>query len=198
MLTKPLSTILQAFLLGAILLSAFQAESKEILLEGKGSYFISKNKLFRDIYGKTGLYRIETNIQTWKDLYTWSSLGYLYARGYSTQKTKTDFQLVPFSVGASYLCKYGNWTPYIGIGPTLAYCYVNNQSNYVTRHQPGWGIGFLTKLGFFAHVHKSVFLDFFADYSFMMAKFRYGEQLTERYKVDLSGYSFGAGLGLRF
>jgi hypothetical protein len=65
---------------------------------------------------------------------------------------------VPLSVGVSYLFKYKNWTPYVGIGPILAYSYIHNGSKHVTRHQNGWGGGFLTKLGFLTYVAENVFL----------------------------------------
>lgn len=216
MLTRLLSRVLGASLFGAILFSSFQAEghemqsyqaqskqtnqaqSREILLEGKASYFISTNNRFRDIYGGTGLYRIETNIQTWKDLYTWVSLGYLYGWGDSSRGNHTHIHLVPLSVGVSYLFKYENWTPYVGIGPILAYSYIHNGSKHVTRHQNGWGGGFLTKLGFLTYVAENVFLDFFADYSFIRMSFNHGGKRTTHHTGDLSGFSFGAGAGYRF
>ncbi|MCB1115987.1 MAG: hypothetical protein KDK71_05900 [Chlamydiia bacterium] len=175
-----------------------QKKPREILLEGKASYFVSTNEKFRDIYGGTGLYRIEANIQVWKDLYTWVSLGYMYGWGDSSRGNHTHIHVVPLSFGVNYLFKLENWTPYAGIGPILAYSYIHNGSHYVTRHQNGWGGGFQTKLGSFVSLTERLFLDLFADYSFIRMSFNHSGKRTYHHKGDLSGFSFGAGLGYRF
>lgn len=208
MLVNILSRCFMAAVFGTIFFSSLNAEanelskdqdpSREILLEGKASCFISSNKRFRTIYGCTGLYRIETSIQTWKDLYTWISLGYLYGWGDSSRGNHTHIHLVPLSVGISYLFKQEKWTPYIGIGPLFAYSYINNGSNSVTRHQNGWGGGFLTKLGALVYATDHLFLDFFADYSFIRMSFHHSDKRTVHKKGDLSGCSLGAGIGYRF
>lgn len=206
MLTRLLSNTLGAVFSGIILFSSFQAECdevvhddpREIFLEGKASYFVSSNKRFRDIYGGAGLYRIETNVQVWDDFYAWADLGYLYGWGRSDQKDHSHLHLVPLSVGISYFFQADNWTPYAGIGPILAYSRIYNGSKYVTRRQDGWGGGLLTKLGFLAYLTDRVFLDCFADYSFIRMSFHHGKKVTTHSKGDLSGLSFGVGAGYRF
>jgi len=178
--------------------SSFQAEARDILLEGKVSYYHSTNHRFRDIYGGAGLYRIETNIQTWKDLYTWANLGYLYASGHTSQGTHSHLHLVPLSAGVSYFFPCGSFVPYVGAGPILAYSYIHNGTNHVPRHQNGWGGGAIAKTGFLAYFTKSFFFDFFADYSFIRMSFHHGGKRTIHHKGDLSGFSFGAGLGYKF
>ena len=173
-------------------------ESKEILLEGKASYFISTNNRFRNIYGGTGLYRIESNIQTWKDLYVWANLGYMYAWGDTNQGSHTHLHLVPISAGVSYLFKVGCWRPYLGAGPIVAYSYIYNGSSGATRHQDGWGGGVLGKVGALAYFTDRFFIDIFADYSFIRIDYHHSNKRTIHYKGDLSGFSFGLGGGYKF
>lgn len=181
------------------LFTAFSSlEAREILVEGKASYFVSTNHRFRDIYGGTGLYRIETNIQTWKDLYVWANLGYMYAWGETNQGSHTHLHLVPVSAGVSFLFKVGCWRPYMGAGPILTYSYIHNGSSGVTRHQNGWGGGVLGKVGTLAYFTERFFIDLFADYSFIRINYHHSDKRVVHHKGDLSGFSFGAGLGYKF
>lgn len=181
-----------------MILSSFQGHARDILVEGKASYYLSTNKRFRDIYGGPGLYRIETNIQTWKDLYTWVSLGYLYGNGRTNQGSHSHIHLVPLSFGSSYYFKWKGILPYLGVGPIIAYSHIDNGSSGVSRNQDGWGGGFITKFGFLAPLTDAFFFDFFADYSFIRMSFHHTNKRTIHHKGDLSGFSFGAGLGYRF
>jgi len=175
-----------------------RVNAREILVEGKASYFLSTNHRFRDIYGGAGLYRLETNIQVWRDLYAWVDLGYMYASGHSSLGAHTHLHLVPLSGGISYLFKLGCLQPYLGAGPIVAYSYIHNSSSGVTRHQDGWGGGVLGKVGTLAYFTDRLFFDFFADYSFIRISYHHSDKRTIHHKGDLSGFSFGAGLGYKF
>ncbi|MCB1110282.1 MAG: hypothetical protein KDK64_04820 [Chlamydiia bacterium] len=187
-----------AVFLAALFMGAVQAECREISLDGKASYYISTNHRFREIYGGAGLYRLETNIQVWEQLHTWVNLGYMYASGDSSQNDHTHLHLVPLSFGVSYFFTKGCFVPYVGLGPLLAYSYIHNGSNYVTRHQNGWGGGFLAKTGFRAYFAKSLYFDFFGDYSLIIMDFHHGGKRTIHHRGDLSGFSIGAGVGYNF
>lgn len=198
MLAKLCSRAIWVSLFTFLTFSSFQIEAREILLEGKASYYVSTNHRFRDIYGGAGLYRLETNIQAWNDLYAWVNLGYMYASGDTNRGTHSHLHLVPLAFGVSYLFKCDPFVPYVGLGPLLAYSHINNGSSHVTRNQNGWGGGFQAKTGFLAYFTESLFFDFFADYSFIRMSFHHGGKRTVHHKGDLSGFSFGAGLGYKF
>lgn len=195
---KVLSKAIIAITFILTMLSAGSVEARTILLEGKASYFLSTNHRFRDVYGGAGLYRVETNIQAWKDLYGWANVGYMYANGDSSQGNHTHLHLVPVSGGASYFWHVGCISPYLGAGPILAYSHISNHSKGVSRNQDGFGGGFVVKTGFNAYFTHSFFFDFFADYQFIRIDYHHSDKRTIHHKGDLSGFNFGAGLGYRF
>ncbi|WP_420421119.1 hypothetical protein [Simkania sp.] len=178
--------------------STSSVEARTITLEGKGSYFLSTNHRFRSIYGGAGLYRIETNIQIWNDLYAWANAGYMYASGDSSRGNHTHLHLVPVSGGVSYFWKVGSVSPYVGVGPILAYSHISNHATGVTRNQDGFGGGFVVKTGANFYFYQSLFVDVFTDYSFIRVAYHHSDKRTTHHKGDLSGFNFGLGLGYRF
>lgn len=174
-------------------------EAKEILLEGKASYFFSTNKLFRNVYGGAGLYRIESNFPLFDHFYLWCNLGYMYGSGHSSLGNSTHLHFIPLSVGLSYFFPLKSFSPYLGLGPVGAYSHIYNSYKYVTRHQDGWGGGFLAKAGLITSFAKSFFFDAFIDYSFVRMSFHHQrDKYLIHNKGDLSGLNFGAGLGYCF
>ena len=197
-LTRGVLFFRKLWVLALLLLSTEQAEAKEVVLEGKASYFLSTNTRFRDVYGGSGLYRLETQLQVKNAVYAWINLGYMYASGRSSVGSPTHLHFVPLSSGVSYIYQAGRLQPYLGLGPALAYAYIHNGSNRVTRHQDGWGGGFLSKIGLLAYFNDQFFFDFFADYSFIRMSYHHTDKEVTRHKGDLSGLSFGMGLGYQF
>ncbi|MCB1106521.1 MAG: hypothetical protein KDK76_00320 [Chlamydiia bacterium] len=181
-----------------LMFASTKSEGREILLEGKTSYYLSTNDRFRNLYGGAGLYRVEANVEVANHWLVWTNLGYLYASGNTNQGSHSHLHLVPVATGVSYFFKQDPLIPYVGLGPLFAYSYINNGSRYITRHQNGWGGGFLAKLGFLAYITQKLYLDCYTDYSFIRMHFHYGKKITVHQKGDLSGFSFGVGLGCKF
>ncbi len=175
------------------------SKPKELFLEAKASYYVSTRERFRDIYGNTGLYRIETNIQLHKDLFTWINLGYLYTSGKTNLKSKTQLHLVPLGFGISFYARPGKrFRHYVGVGPLVAYSHIHNESKFVTGNQDGWGGGFLAKAGVIANLRDNFFLDFFVDYSYIRLFYHNGNKELSYHREEVSGVSTGGGLGYQF
>ncbi len=189
MLTKLSSIVLKCSLFGVILFSTFQAESKEVLLEAKASYLNTNGSW-------TGLYRIETNIQTSKNVYTWASLGYACYQNnllFDQETFPMNVHLVPFSFGFSYLFKGESWTPYIGIGVNLTNTKCSLETKEESIKSSLWHKGPIIKLGFFLHVAENIFLDLFYDCSFNTPS-----SLSLIQNLKNRSYSLGAGVGFKF
>ena len=80
------------------------AYSMHLLSEVKVSYFYSTNADFKNIYSSGGgLYRLETSLEAYKNLYPFLSVGYFETSGHSQgQQSPTKLKMVPISPGLKY------------------------------------------------------------------------------------------------
>ena len=171
----------------------------EILPEAKAAYFYPTHHRFRDIHSGGGLYSIEASMQTWDQLYSWASVGYFQESGSSIgEKRKTKIQMVPLTLGLKYILPTKCLSPYLGAGLLVSYVDIRNHSPYVRKKDSKWGVGGICKLGCLADISQSFFIDVFCDYSYLKVTFGDHHQKVLRHKTDLSGLSFGGGLGYRF
>lgn len=177
-----------------------QCQAIEVLSEVRAAYYYPTDSRFRDIYSNAGLYSFETSVQTYKKLYSWTSIGFLYTSGNSLgEEDSTELYMVPIGLGLKYFFHYRRVKPYLGGGLLTSYVHIHNDSAYVERNQSDWVIGGIVKTGLLADLSEAVFLDFFMDYTYLSKNF---DSSSHRYvitrKGNLSGLSFGAGLGYRF
>lgn len=199
--------------LGALSLISFSlADAVEVLTEVKGAYFYANDSRFRDIYDQYGLYSLETSVQVWcTDLYVFGSAGYLYASGDSLiepgvseianrEKSSTNLNLVPLAVGLKYYFPLECYciSPYIGAGALFSYARIENNYPYVAEHLSHWGYGAIGKVGVLVDLSYCLFLDLFAEYSYMEIDFNEHHENVVNRRADLSGFNFGAGIGYRF
>ncbi|MEM7175927.1 MAG: OmpW family outer membrane protein, partial [Chlamydiota bacterium] len=147
-----------------------------------------------------GRYSLETNIQAWKDLYAFGEIGFLYTTGSSVGLgNHTRLYSIPINLGLKYFFHFDRLHPYLGLGLTVAYSNIQNDSADVTRSPSGWGVGGIGKVGFLAYLTNSVFFDFFADYTYLKTSLsRDKTKRVETRKANLSGLAIGAGIGFRF
>ena len=177
-------------------LSAF-----EVLPEFKAAYFYPSDHRFRNVYSDAGFYSFETNVQSWRNIYSWASLGFLYTSGTSIgESKKTELYMIPIGLGLKYLFRHNQCVqPYLGLGLVVAYIHVYNDSKFVMRNQTKWGVGGIAKAGFLTYISRSLFFDFFLDYTYLKRTFDTPRnKLVINHKVDLSGLSIGGGIGYCF
>jgi len=173
----------------------------EILVEIRGAYFHPTGSRFDDIYGGSGIYNFELSVQTWCDLYSWISVGYLRESGHSKGlRNRTTFQMVPLGIGLKYIFNCWCLRPYLGAGLGVTWMDTCNKSNFVIKDVDKWGVGGVFKIGALYEFCDCWFLDFFVDYTYMCVDFNgtRNNPLVTRHDADISGFSFGGGIGYSF
>lgn len=191
-----------AFFCGAIL-SFSKMQAIVILPEVKAAYFHPTDSRFRKIYGGGGIYTFEASIQFWNCLYPWFSVGGFWKSGRSIgEKDKTHVTIIPLGFGLKYffrdLCCCC-WSPYIGAGLAATYLHTDDNSPFVKRKNSNWGVGGIAKAGLLYYFCGCFFLDAFADYTYMEIDFdKVPKKFVIRHDADISGFSFGGGLGFSF
>ena len=166
-----------------------------LLSEVKVSYFYSTNADFKNIYSSGGgLYRLETSLEAYKNLYPFLSVGYFETSGHSQgQQSPTKLKMVPISPGLKYFfLEKKKLRPYLGAGILTSYLHIYNDSPYVIKVQSKWGVGGLFQGGFIAYITRSFIIDGFIDYSYMNIHFK------NTRSANVSGLSIGGGLGYAF
>ena len=167
------------------------------LLEGKASYFSPTDAKVRKIYTQgTGLYGIESSVQAWRWLYPWISGSILSVNGHSEHfHHRTNAILVPLGAGLKFLHNFTHANIYLGLGALYSYLHMHDHSHYVISSSSQWTWGGIAKLGICVFPTNALFIDFFADYSYMKFPFHDGHGKVYRSDVNFSGWSSGAGIG---
>jgi len=195
---KKLFPILAALVLStATQLEAFCCISPEVEV----AYFHPLSSRFRDIYGGGAIYTFELNVQTWCQLYTFANVSYFNESGRSIgEKNKTEITLIPVAFGLKYLWCCDCFNPYIAAGPLFTHMKTDDHSPYVIKKNEKWGYGATAKVGTLYYIWCNLFLDAFINYSYMCIGFDHvpSDKPVVRHDADLSGFSFGGGLGYSF
>jgi hypothetical protein len=189
---------MRTFLFFILLGLSLQLHAADVRLEAKAAYFAPTNQTFRQIYGGGGLYNLEFSAQTWGGLYAWGSAGFFRQSGYSIGgHDRTSITFVPLGIGLKYLFTCKNTRPYLGIGIQPTYLHIRDDSPYVIPSSNKWGVSGIIKSGLMIDLTDRLFFDLFVDYSFIKVPFSNQGPIL-RNAADLSGFSFGGGLGRRF
>ncbi len=174
----------------------FQSQANSISIESTAAYFYPTNHRYRKIYSGGGLYGLELKGQIYKDFYAWTSASILHSHGKSRPcRYKTEITQIPLDIGLKYIPHIDRYHPYLGIGLLTTYMNIHDHASHVKRKVVHWGVGAIFKTGCLIDLPKNIFLDFFTHYSLMKVN-----PNTRRchHKADLSGFSFGGGLGYYF
>ena len=193
--------------LAILFLSSF-ANAVDVPVEFKAAYFYPTSRSFREIYPSGGpIYGVELSCQAWKRLYPWFSANYFSKSGHSiiegvpdSLRSHTKIQFVPLGLGLKYVYEINRTLDlYIGLGALATYLHMKDEAPYVIQTSSKWGAGGIGKVGAFLNFYKAFFLDIAIDYSYMKVHFHSpgGDTIT-RQTADLSGFSFGGGIGYRF
>ncbi len=185
----------------SIVLSTTAALEATSLVEAKAGYFYPTDSEFRDIFSNGGgIYGVELSRDMWCGLHFWVSANYFSKSGSSIgEKDKTRVTLVPLAGGLKYLISCSCVDFYLGGGVVGTYFQTTNDSPFVFGRVSKWGVGGQGKAGILWHICESLFIDFFADYTYMKLSFSNtrGGRLI-RHDADVSGISAGGGIGFCF
>lgn len=187
-----------------------QSQALDTLFEANAAYFYPTDPQFRKIYSGGGIYRLKTCTQVWEQFYPWISIGVFSKSGSSIgEGDKTRITIVPLGFGFKYLPLFDRFfRPYLEVGGLASYVHIHDYSPYVVKKNSRVGAGGIIKIGLLTYLAKFFFLDFFCDYSFMKVNFNtsYKEERhhgadnkeVTHHRADLSGFSFGGGIGFSF
>lgn len=169
-------------------------------LEARAAYFYPTGHKFREVYSGAGVYGLEFDCRVVKYLYGWVGADYLGKSGKTSAGNSTKITIVPFSTGLKWLyTAHSVVQPYLGVGIETMYLRVKTDSASLIHSKASWGVGGRFKAGMLIRYVDYMFVDLFADYSLRSISLEGSSSrcLTVN-RPDISGFSFGGGLGYFF
>lgn len=148
-------------------------------------------------------FRAESGCNFYGPFIVWVDGGYFQKEGHALGGTeKIDFKLASITLGLKAIYYFHERAAiYVGAGPRLFLLMMHNHSPFVRGDDNAVGIGGGFDGGFwiFPLPHfPNIFLDLFADYSWKTMKVDADEISSIDSNVNVSSFSAGLGLGLRF
>jgi len=177
---------------------------KDLILEFKAAYFQPTHGTFKHIYHGGALFGPEITFNIVGPIYGFASYDFFTKNGKSLGlSTCTNVRLQVLAAGLKFMhCVADNITLYGGLGFQPIFLHTHNYSPYVIQITHKWGFGGIAKFGMYIDVPCNIVLDLFVDYSLMTVKKSSCNNRPIGYiqqtNANLSGVSFGAGLGYRF
>lgn len=169
----------------------------DYIFEAKGAYFYPASSKFRQVYSTGEMYGLEASFKTWGQLYAWTSGSFVIRKGHSIGLNDTTrIAFYPIGAGLKYLFPAGFSDFYLGAGPMGAYMHIHDHSS-LTPRTCRWGGGGILKGGVLINCTSHFVVDIFSDYSFLYVPVPDSNNMTS-HTANLSGWSFGFGLGYRF
>lgn len=191
------SALLKALpIYGLFLSTQLCASSIQVQLSGK----MPQSDVVSDIYGKLHKeYAIEVSQNLAEPIELWARLGYSQEKGYSLGlEESTTLTLIPLSAGVSWSFKAGErFEPYVGVGLSYSQLKFHDDSAYVKPSLTDWGLGAVLKIGSRYRLDERYFVSGFIGYDYQKFKFE-GDDGVTCYRVNVSGFSMGFGLGIYF
>lgn len=170
----------------------------------KPGYFFLQDSDMKKFFGSGGFtFRTELGYQFWGPFIVWLDGGYYQETGEAlggSQELKIKLGTATLGLKViHYFTK--RLAAYVGAGPRLFLLLLHNDSPFVRGddNQIGIGAGFDWGVWFFPiKSWKNVYLELFGDYSWKKMRVDEDEISSIDYDVDISGFSVGAGIGIRF
>ncbi len=187
-----------------LLLTSVVSHAKDIILEVKGAGFIPSNKIYKKIYGNSGIFGLEGTFNLGCDyLYGFISLDFVHKKGKSIGLCNpTKINLFELGLGLKCLvpfCDAGD--AYFGLGILPTHVKTNDCSPFVIPVNKKWTVGGIAKFGVLFNIGCNFILDLFVDYAFVRARFCCSQSKTgfvEPRTAHLNATIIGGGLGYRF
>lgn len=202
----------------ALVLLTISIQSYDVLIEGKGAYFLSTDKTFHNIYN-TGCWEfgLEGTAKIINHIYGFMNVDFFNKNGETKIfKTPSKFHSTNFGIGIKYFIPFEKGDFYIGLGaaPTylrtieypgyiiqnnkLSYLFENNYPQLNHKNEK-WGVGGITKFGIILNLAKNFFMNTYIDYQFTDMTFNYPQgNFVQTTKAILDGAILGVGFGYRF
>lgn len=196
-------------------LLADESPAEEKIPEPKKWYFqFSPGNLWftdssmREFYGDGGFtFRGEFGCQVWGPLTVWVDGGYFQKTGQAIGGfEKTHIMLATLTLGLKLIHSFNDFfAVYAGAGPRLFMMKLHNESFFVRGedNQLGIGGGFDGGFWLFPFARKTnylrnLYINVLADYSLKNLEIEADEISSEDSDVDVSSFTLGAGLGIKF
>lgn len=164
-------------------------------------YFYPTDKKVREIYSDGWPeYQLELAYTFCGPWSVWTNVGYFTEDGHSIGfGDDTRLQLVPVGAGVKYNFNFAcNWDAYLGAGATYSFMRIKDDSEFVEEHVSKNAWGGVVKSGIRYHFYQCGFVELFTDYYYTKFNFSGDDDGIERHDANLSGFLFGAGLGISF
>lgn len=203
-------TILSFFLIIAIF--AFiptKLIASDWYMQIRSSYFYPTSKPVREAYSRVWLdYQFEASTLISGNWHFWTNVNWSSKRGnrdFNSFDERTRIWVLPISAGAKYQFPLNSCLSlYLGAG--LSYTALRVEHEFSFFHEKHFttrqSLGLVGKSGLMWLLSDYTFLDFFIDYYHqrfnISAHCCKNEDLKSHYRVDLSGFKFGLGLGVYF
>lgn len=174
--------------------------ARDVLVEGKAAYFAPTDNKFRKIYSGGGIYGGEITVNLYDNLSGWLSADYFIKDGSSIgEHDSTRITLIPIGIGLKYFIPINCADLYIGAGALGISVDMKDRSPFVIHHISKWGLGGIAKAGALFYIAEELFADLFTSYTYSELGFHQTDhgRVTRRH-ANLSGWSFGIGIGYRF
>lgn len=171
-----------------------------VLVEAQAAYYQPTGHEFRAIYSGSVIYGLELSVQSWRGLYAWASSSVLTKSGHSLGfGNSTHLTFVPLGIGLKYLWRVKFIDFYLGGGVLPTHLHIHNHSQYVVQKISKWGCGGIAKAGALFNLPNAFFIDVFTNYSYLKISNHNSRHGTiTPHSADLSGFSFGGGIGYRW
>ena len=191
-------TILSCLMLAGINLQASPIETEhDILLEVKGSVFKPTNDTFRNIYNNCPEFGIELTGNMFDRLYAFASADVLRKTGETvTLDSSTQVTVANLALGVKYFVPFAHGDFYFGLGVEPTFLCTNDETPTPVK-QTQWSCGGVAKSGVIVNLPRSLFMDFFFDYTFVASN-SYTSNPAQLNIAHLDGCLFGVGFGYRF
>lgn len=170
-------------------------------IEAKAGYFFFAAETMRDIYNQGGVdVQLCGAYPVWRGLEVYGSVEYLQKSGHSLSSGQsTSIWQIPVNVGLKpviTICDGAMW--YFTFGPRYFYVHQHNDSSYVPKNKGKSGCGLFVNTGFNFVIGKHLLLDFFGEYSYAKVHFHTSMPNIYTQGTQISGFTFGGGLGYAF
>ena len=171
-------------------------------IEARAACYNFKSNIMREIYGGE---RWEPQIQLQKSLGClpadfWLNVGYFRKRGGSLGLDQfTRIRIQPVSFGLNGVVPLNYWMKInLGIGAHYAHVNIFDDSPFVDRHTRKSSWGCILKSSVIYDVTNCVYFSVFADYLFQRFKNHGFENGVYKTNINIDGWKFGAGIGIKY
>jgi len=171
------------------------------ILEAKAGYFFFTESSMRRVYDHGGLdLQLSDSAPVYRCLHLYGSAEYWEKSGRSLNgHQRTSLWAVPLSLGLRPVIQINrHFQYYLTLGPRYYFARSHNHSSYVPLHMKANGLGLFANTGFQWIIGNHFTIDCFGEYSYARLHFHGHKKNTQSHSAQLSGLTFGGGIGYAF